>query len=199
MRSTWFVLPIILFSMVSSAQADSPQLYVGGGVSVSLSVEDNHKQYHVTDFCGYPYLGNGYIGPAGLFEYGYRGSFYDLHGAVIGQSGFATTERWYSLRLGIGSRLRVSDHFGNPIKPFIGAGVQAGWARYSTNHAFSRSSKLSPGVFGEVGITVATRSAIRPAIMLRYDRLWSRIDLSTTYIPGSHYVGIFLMISGLIN
>jgi hypothetical protein len=95
---------------------------------------------------------------------------------------------WYDSRFLLGGRLHYSQRRPEPLKPFIGAGISAGWlrrtqddfsnftspppfqSRRESSHA-SQTSKLTVGWFGEAGLFLFTHGPFTFSASVRYDDL----------------------------
>lgn len=187
MMSYVFVLPAVVLLFLNLVFAAPPRPYVGGSVAVVFISENEKPPPGWDGWCGTPYTHGPRFGQGVALESGFAAHFWDAHGSLSAES---ASDRWrtvwQSVRLGVGARLRVPDSVKNPVKPFLGAGVTAGWARYQAAH----NSKLSAGLFGEIGLMVVTRGNWRPALTFRVDWFNAHLNPGHSTIDGAGYAGL---------
>lgn len=177
------VLPAVVLSCMDLTSAFTRPYFGGSAAAVAITVSRKPPPGW-SGFCGTPYADESAIGQGITLESGLANRFGDVHGLCAADRAASKWNTvWESVRLGVGARVRVPDSVRNPVKPFVGAGVTAGWGRYLEAH----NSKLSAGYFGEFGLQVVTRGHWRPALMMRFDRFAARPRYASSIVDGATY------------
>ncbi|MFZ5432323.1 MAG: hypothetical protein ACOZB3_00970 [Calditrichota bacterium] len=203
-NATLWIVTLLLVTgvLANEAAATKPAPYIGGGIGVSIVCKDRHYPKHLAWLSAPTLAGDTYGGPGMRIEGGLLGRCWDLHGETACEIGFDGERRWSSLCVGIGSRLRLSDRVRYPLKPFIGAGLTSGWVKYTYltyKGKTSQSSKLSGGYYAEVGLMTVGRTAFRPGLTVRIERLNSQIGFYPKRLPGAYYFSLMFCLFGLLS
>lgn len=184
---TCMVILLLSWGVCVSAWAHPLRAYIGGSVHfVGTSEDEVRSGWDCTPPPLMTYSGMGLqleAGPAANIWNAYIGYRHDA-----GHDRW-NMDHWMGERFVTGTRLHVSTHYANPVKPLIGAGLSFGWGRRppmvwyrapdGSWHSSSAWSKGSLGWFGEAGLLLHIKSPAMLSFIVHYERLNLRFgDLS---------------------